>query len=667
MSSHRRIARFTRGNWLHSRTFCVKDIIQLSQTNRQSNISVNTLFADKLELYRGSLPEELRQHATAGAIAQHLGPILDFLHAGVWRAAMEHGFTVPEFGHLFEGEAEMLFGNISYVKKHSKEFTFEEVLQFLLTTLRSFDPAHLTSILTAYPVCRRAAMAIILEQYLTAGPFNDVESQLVANISQHLFKLHHRAAQTKRIIEFFHVSKSGGTSFCQLGRMNGCRTQSFETHRNCLITYFRFNFYANELVMHDHNRSWVGVHPCREFLNVVIFREPQSRVVSHMQNILKEYVIYYNQSLWQAFNPNSVDQWRTLAVPVFDNYVVRSLLGGQAYNMPYGGTNHTHLLAAKIVTLQFEVLLSLAPETSEFTRDIFGLGLGWQYDLRHMHVRPTIRRPVDEFSAEVMEAVRAAGRLDEQLYEFALVLQLLDAITFGIAHDVAGMDGILSADSGDGDGSGGDDDGGAVVIPAGGNTTRAADWAVNVNVAAAAAATAAMGAGMRRLPRGCGYVGVRRPPDVVTTDRMTLPPVAPLLEPYNLLGAEFQFALQEVGSLVVAGGRWFKREFYRNSTAALDAAAAWGRAKEAGIVASLAEVAAEAATSRAKAANATKANQDEAVAVAAHCERAKARAAELAEAAEKAVRAGALGAGKASGSNDDALGAGMWTSGIIGV
>ena len=35
--------------------------------------------------------------------------------------------------------------------------------------------------------------------------------------------------------------------------------------------------------MHDHNRSWVGVHPCREFLNVVIFREPEPRVVSHMQ------------------------------------------------------------------------------------------------------------------------------------------------------------------------------------------------------------------------------------------------------------------------------------------------------------------------------------------------------------------------------------------------
>ncbi|EFJ42749.1 hypothetical protein VOLCADRAFT_107097 [Volvox carteri f. nagariensis] len=354
-------------------------------------------------------------------------------------------------------------------------------------------------------------MAIILEQYLTTGPFNDMEAQLVASISQLLFKLHHRAAQTKRIIEFFHVSKSGGTSFCQLAKMNGCRTQSFNSQRNCMIKYFRFNFYANELVMHDHNRSWVGVHPCREFLNVVIFREPQSRVVSHMQNILKEYVIYYNQSLWQAFNPNSVDQWRTLAVPVFDNYVVRSLLGGQVYNMPWGDVNHTHLLGAKIVTLQFEVLLSLAPETSELTRDIFGLGLGWQYDLRHMHVRPTIWRPVDEFSAEVMEAVRAAGRLDEQLYEFALVLQLLDAITFGIAHDVAGMDGILSADSGDGDGSGGGDIddvmGGLEAAMELSTSDTDVDWAVNGNGGDPAAAAATPEAGQRRLMGACGIVG----------------------------------------------------------------------------------------------------------------------------------------------------------------
>ncbi|GLI63320.1 hypothetical protein VaNZ11_006236 [Volvox africanus] len=658
-----------------------------SQNYRSVTNGVNNLFANKLDLYRGTLPDDLRKRATAEAIGEHLRPTLRFLYTDVWQFVKEHDLVVPEFGHLFENEANMLFGNITYIRHHGGAFTFQEALQFLLATLRSFDPTRLTSILTAYPICRRTAMALILEHYLTNGPFQDAEASLIVNISQHLFKLHHRAAQTKRIIEFFHVSKSGGTSFCQLGKMNGCKTQSFGRQQNCLITYFRdsprwtkagvlgelsakhgdpwcarygrqygmrwhcrarralmtrlrFNFYSNELVMHDHNNSWTGVHPCREFLNVVIFREPQSRVISHMQNILKEYVNFYNESLWQAFNPNSAVQWRALAVPVFDNYVVRSLLGGKMYNMPHGTINATHLLAAKVVTLQFEVLLSLGPETSELTRDIFGLGLGWQYNLLHMHVRPTEQRAVDGFSREVLGAVRAAGRLDEQLYDFALVLQLLDAITFGIAHDVGGMDAVVA--SGD-------------VTLAAVTDARAEAEVPGMNRTAASTAAAA---GRRRRSRGCGYVGVRWPPGSVSTYHVHMPPVAPALEPYRLSDAELGFAIEGLGAMVIAGGRWFDGEFYRNPTAALDAAAAAGRAKEAAIVMTFAEAMAEQAAAAA-ARNRTKAALEAVEVTAAHAASMKEKAASLAEAAARIRSTGALGRGVgAIASVDGAHGAG---------
>ncbi len=82
-------------------------------------------------------------------------------------------------------------------------------------------------------------MAFILHQYLTAGPFNDQELLLIQAICARLFKLHRSAAQSKRILEYFHVSKSGGTSICQLGQVNGCATESFALKQNCMITYFR--------------------------------------------------------------------------------------------------------------------------------------------------------------------------------------------------------------------------------------------------------------------------------------------------------------------------------------------------------------------------------------------------------------------------------------------
>lgn len=205
--------------------------------------AVSNLFSQKVKLYLESLPEEQQQQLLQGLppaqLADRLRPTLRFLYEDSYTIVTQHGFIVPELGELFVDEGSMLFGNISYVRSHSSEISFEQGLRLLLATLRSFDPTRFTTLLTAYPICRRAVTALLLERFLTSGNFSDSEGQLVLGISTRLFELHRQAAQTKRIVEFFHVSKSGGTSFCQLGRLNGCKTEGFDSHRNCLITYFR--------------------------------------------------------------------------------------------------------------------------------------------------------------------------------------------------------------------------------------------------------------------------------------------------------------------------------------------------------------------------------------------------------------------------------------------
>lgn len=104
--------------------------------------------------------------------------------------------------------------------------------------------------------------------------------------------------------------------------------------------------------MHDHNKTWNKVHPCREFNNVMVFREPRERVESHMQNVIKEYQRHYNGTFLQHFNPANATQWRQLAVPVVDNYYVRSMLGNDVYNRPLGSIGRDHLEVAKMVALQ---------------------------------------------------------------------------------------------------------------------------------------------------------------------------------------------------------------------------------------------------------------------------------------------------------------------------
>ncbi|KAG2430844.1 hypothetical protein HXX76_009818 [Chlamydomonas incerta] len=628
--------------------------------------AVNNLFAQKIKLYLGSLPkqqQQLLQGLSPPQLADRLRPTLKFLYEDSYIDATQYAFVVPELGDLFIGEASMLFGNISYVRSHSNELSFEQALRLLLATLRSFDPTRFTTLLTAYPICRRAVTAFLLEHFLTSGNFSDSEGQLVLDISTRLFELHRQAAQTKRIVEFFHVSKSGGTSFCQLGRLNGCKTEGFGWRQNCLITYFRdhprwtmpgalpalaaahpgmrepwcarfgrqysfkwhckarrqhmtknrFNIYANELVMHDQlNGSWRGVHPCREFLNVVIFREPAERVVSHMQNIIKEYVTHYNAStFFKYFDRDRPEQWRALAVPVMDNYVVRSLLGGKVFNLPGGAVNATHLLAAKLVSLQFEVLLSLSSpqqdHTRELTRDIFGLGLGWPVDLRHLHARPTAARP--RFADPVMVAVRQATTYDTQLYDFALVLQGLDAIVFGAAHDLAGA-------GGGGGGGGGVEE--AVAAAGGEGGERRQDRAIAEGAegqagrgeggqepeddedeeedepgasgggagSSASNGTFPGGTKRKRPRRTCGYVGQFRRAAAAAkaaakaqADAAAPPPpeawLAQLAAPLTLQLADGRelvvpLRLEALGDREVGGGgRWYNGTFFTNGTEAV--------------------------------------------------------------------------------------------------
>lgn len=51
------------------------------------------------------------------------------------------------------------------------------------------------------------------------------ESDLLLLISRNLHRLHRAAAEAKHMLEFFHVSKAGGSTLCQLSVANGCTTQ----------------------------------------------------------------------------------------------------------------------------------------------------------------------------------------------------------------------------------------------------------------------------------------------------------------------------------------------------------------------------------------------------------------------------------------------------------
>jgi hypothetical protein len=76
-----------------------------------------------------------------------------------------------------------------------------------------------------YPVARRVIVGALLKQRVEHGRFSRPVQQLVDKILLQLFQLHKKSTASKGAIQFFHISKSGGTNLCQSAQTNGCNTE----------------------------------------------------------------------------------------------------------------------------------------------------------------------------------------------------------------------------------------------------------------------------------------------------------------------------------------------------------------------------------------------------------------------------------------------------------
>lgn len=322
------------------------------------------------------------------------------------------------------------------------------------------------------PVTRRLILALAVKFHLSGQEWTPQLRQLFISLSASLYKIHRSGIETKGVLEFFHVSKSGGTSLCSLGGTNKCSTQYFDIKHNCLIRYFNdmprwtvrevldipagpwcanygrrrrtiscsgrlrylrfnnWNFYSNEYVVLGGVKSYKGAHLCREFAHVVIFREPEARLVSHMNNVLREYQSKYGEQFYEYFNPHNAEQWHVLAPAVVNNYYTRSLLGENTYLEPFGYINSTHLQAARQVTAQFDVIMIL--EDKETNTLMFQVGLGWNTTLDKVHARQSTSKSTRMHLHSDLESLAEMNALDQELYQYAFLLQLLDAVGFDV-------------------------------------------------------------------------------------------------------------------------------------------------------------------------------------------------------------------------------------------
>ncbi|GIL50126.1 hypothetical protein Vafri_6434 [Volvox africanus] len=283
------------------------------------------------------------------------------------------------------------------------------------------------------------------------------------------------------MMEFAHVSKSGGTSFCSLAMDNGCQS---DTKRNCLVDAFgddpryfdqsyhevlrgdcstscdniekpmkwrlpvsctarrmwlrryALNVYANEYTAFGGIKSPVLAHPCRNMFTVLQLRHPYDRVISHIKFAWIIYLLRCGERDSRAVyfkHGNGTDVWSALMPAPTNNYLIRSLLGEVVFNLPRGAISSEHLeIARELLAKQYDVLLVLED------RDLFQMSLRYGLGFQRLNPRHDNKTPKssEESLPGDLEQLYELNKLDLQLYQFGVLMARLDAIVYDAASRI---------------------------------------------------------------------------------------------------------------------------------------------------------------------------------------------------------------------------------------
>ena len=334
----------------------------------------------------------------------------------------------------------------------------------------------------------------------------EAESQachdLARRTSISVFKSFERAVSCSRskrtALEYYHISKAGGTSFCQLAREAGkIKNPSTEVAGNCMVPGLQleprwtrmepglsdkivwaavecpkwqeqremscdqmdaalkeggYDFFANEVALHLAPGSNVSQH-CPQFESLVIIRDPVQRARSHVVEIIKTYKSFSMRDqaslLARRHNPytrsRNLVQWKESAPAVIDNYQTRWLLGRHYLHCrDFGTLKEEDLLSASISLLAIDHIPVM--EDSYLNDVVLQLGIGWpKASLSRMHYRYATDQDIVGdlgFTPDSNAFLQDHQRLDSLLHLLGRFLLRLD-VSFHAG--VAALSGKLQA------------------------------------------------------------------------------------------------------------------------------------------------------------------------------------------------------------------------------
>ncbi|GIL74315.1 hypothetical protein Vretimale_2007 [Volvox reticuliferus] len=346
--------------------------------------------------------------------------------------------------------------------------------------------AHLSGL----PMVRRSLLAQLVYGWLTSFQRQlpaRLEPLLAQLISQ-MYGIHCSSVIHRGVMQYHHISKSGGTAWNEVARANGCvfpanmgnHVRGFSDEcrwlnpkvygnmtggklilwarwgqfrrpalgQSCWSRFFKvaeagMSYISNEytLIGGREEGNFLGAHNCPQFVNVVTLRHPRRRLESALR-----FIQVYIRGYWKRDDPQNgaarykqrfcnatADLWRALAPAVVDNYIVRSFLGESGFHTPTGLINDTHLEAARDQLLQFDLVLNL--EAGREENDwVVQQGLGWPaaWSKANRTLNGSLLYQLFghecDMRPEVLEELHGSQEYDIRLYRFAWVVNQLDAL-----------------------------------------------------------------------------------------------------------------------------------------------------------------------------------------------------------------------------------------------
>ncbi|GIL90517.1 hypothetical protein Vretifemale_18158 [Volvox reticuliferus] len=345
----------------------------------------------------------------------------------------------------------------------------------------------------AFPALRRMVFAQLVKSWLTRMQ-RQLPQHLEDELQQmflELYEAHRVVATRKGIMEYFHISKAGGSSWCHAAKNNGCRAQIYEASFVCQIKQFDDNvrwlngsfhrgltgrytrwgtwgrairrhtnfttctqrhefaalmgyqYFSNEYTLHEGFDDPENVGICPQFFNVIIIRNPRKRLLSHLKFVIFQMKWDYeddklfNRTYWGTDSRF----WDKFGPVLVDNYMLRGMLGEKVYHAPIGSLGAPEVARACAILQQYDLVIDLE-EGHDVVDQVMELGVGWPHTLREIHDKDSAKAGAwlnlnyGDYLPRDLDYLYDRQKLDMELYIFGRVLVRLDALLLSVVKSL---------------------------------------------------------------------------------------------------------------------------------------------------------------------------------------------------------------------------------------